>query len=78
MCVGGGAARLGRVVVVYMLRQGKGSRAICQVNCGDEMLRKKGKETHRKTKQHNTTRPRQLFFKENSCLGWDMHVQVLP
>ena len=31
-----------------------------------EMLRKKGKATqhNRKTKQHNTTRPRQLFFKE--------------
>ena len=31
-----------------------------------EMLRKKGKATQnkRKTKQHNTTRPRQLFFKK--------------
>ena len=38
-----------------------------------EMLRKKGKATqhNRKTKQHNTTRPRQLFFKEKSCLRWD-------
>ena len=34
------------------------------------VLRKKGKATQhkRKTKQHNTTRPRQVFFKEN-CLG---------
>ena len=29
-----------------------------------EMLRKKAR-------QHNTTRPRQLFFKEKNCLGWD-------
>ena len=41
-----------------------------------EMLRKKGKATqhNRKTKQHNTTRPRQLFFKEKSCLGWYMYM----
>ena len=40
-----------------------------------DMLRKKGKVTqhNRKTKQHNTTRPRQLFFKKKSCLGWDLN-----
>ena len=34
------------------------------------MLRKKGKATqhNRKTKQHNTTHPRQLFFNKKSCL----------
>ena len=36
-----------------------------------EMLRKKDKATehNRKTKQHNTTRPRQLFFKEKTASG---------
>ena len=36
-----------------------------------EMLRKKGKATqhNRKTKQHNTTQPRQLFFKELPRVG---------
>ena len=36
-----------------------------------EMLRKKGKATqhNRKTKQHNTTRPRQYFSKKNAASG---------
>ena len=38
-----------------------------------KMLRKKGKATqhNRKTNQRNITRPRQVFFKEKNCLGWD-------
>ena len=36
-----------------------------------EMLRKKGKATqhNRKTKQHNTTRPRQYFSKKKAASG---------
>ena len=43
-----------------------------------DMLRKKGKATqrNRKTKQHNTTRPKQSFFKEKSCLGWDLNPRL--
>ena len=41
-----------------------------------EMLRKKGKATKHdgKTKQHNTTRPRQLFFKKK-LPRWDSNPQ---
>ena len=43
-----------------------------------EMLRKKGKATqhNRKTKQHNTTRAIQLFFKEKNCLRWDSNLRL--
>ena len=38
-----------------------------------EMLRKARQQQHnRKAKQHNTTHPKQSFFKEKiGCLGWD-------
>ena len=41
-----------------------------------EMLRK-ARQHNRKAKHHNTTRPKQSFFKErkNGCLGWDSNPQ---
>ena len=41
------------------------------------IVKDKARQHNRRTKQHNTTRPKQSFFKEKiGCLGWETHDTV--